>query len=122
MQQNREYVTKQNLVQLNYNDGSIKGNLYYNQNKLMADGFTNYKTNGSYSGTVYDTDEKNRTYGADLQKEWKLNSKAQLILGGSYQNEFYDDYDTQLTDRHIYSVYGQYDHKFDEKNEIYFWR
>lgn len=120
LQQNREYVTKQNLVQLNYNDGSIKGNLYYNQNKLMADGFTNYKTNGSYSGTVYDTDEKNRTYGADLQKEWKLNSKAQLILGGSYQNEFYDDYDTQLTDRHIYSVYGQYDHKFDEKNEFIF--
>lgn len=120
LQQNREYVTKQNLVQLNYNDGSIKGNLYYNQNKLMADGFTNYKTNGSYSGTVYDTDEKNRKYGADLQKEWKLNSKAQLILGGSYQNEFYDDYDTQLTDRHIYSVYGQYDHKFDEKNEFIF--
>lgn len=120
LQQNREYVTKQNLVQLNYNDGSIKGNLYYNQNKLMADGFTNYKTNGSYSGTVYDTDEKNRTYGADLQKEWKLNSKAQLILGGSYKNEFYDDYDTQLTDRHIYSVYGQYDHKFDEKNEFIF--
>lgn len=120
LQQNREYVTKQNLVQLNYNDGSIKGNLYYNQNKLMADGFTNYKTSGSYSGKVYDTDEKNRTYGADLQKEWKLNSKAQLILGGSYQNEFYDNYGTQLTDRHIYSVYGQYDHKFDEKNEFIF--
>lgn len=120
LQQNREYVTKQNLVQLNYNDGSIKGNLYYNQNKLMADGFTNYKTNGFKSGKVYDTDEKNRTYGADLQKEWKLNSKAQLILGGSYQNVFYDDYDTQLTDRHIYAVYGQYDHKFDEKNEFIF--
>lgn len=120
LQQNREYVTKQNLVQLNYNDGSIKGNLYYNQNKLMADGFTNYKTDGFKSGKVYDTDEKNRTYGADLQKEWKLNSKAQLILGGSYKNEFYDDYDTQLTDRHIYAVYGQYDHKFDEKNEFIF--
>lgn len=120
LQQNREYVTKQNLVQLNYNDGSIKGNLYYNQNKLMADGFTNYKTDGSYIGEVYDTDEKNRTYGADLQKEWKLNSKAQLILGGSYRNEFYDNYGTQLTDRHIYAVYGQYDHKFDEKNEFIF--
>lgn len=120
LQQNREYVTKQNLVQLNYNDGSIKGNLYYNQNKLMADGFTNYTTAGKYSGKVYDTDEKNRTYGADLQKEWKLNSKAQLILGGSYQNEFYDNYGTKLTDRHIYAVYGQYDHKFDEKNEFIF--
>lgn len=120
LQQNREYVTKQNLVQLNYNDGSIKGNLYYNQNKLMADGFTNYTTSGKDSGKVYDTDEKNRTYGADLQKEWKLNSKAQLILGGSYQNEFYDNYGTQLTDRHIYAVYGQYDHKFDEKNEFIF--
>lgn len=120
LQQNREYVTKQNLVQLNYNDGSIKGNLYYNQNKLMADGFTNYTTAGKYSGKVSDTDEKNRTYGADLQKEWKLNSKAQLILGGSYQNEFYDNYGTKLTDRHIYAVYGQYDHKFDEKNEFIF--
>lgn len=127
LQQNREYVTKQNLVQLTYQDDSFKGNLYYNQNKLMADGYTNYTTSGKYSGKMYDTDEKNRTYGADIQKEWKLNSKGNLIFGGSYQNEFYDDFggdghkkDRKITDRHIYAAYGQYDHKFDDKNEFIF--
>lgn len=118
LQQNREYVTKQNLVQLLYQDDTLKANLYYNQNKLMANGFTNYNTSGNFQGKIYDTDEKNRTYGADVQKEWQLNSKGSLVLGGSYQNEFYDDYSSKVTDRHIYAVYGQYDHKFDDKNEL----
>lgn len=118
LQQNREYVTKQNLVQLLYQDDTLKANLYYNQNKLMANGFTNYNTSGKFQGKIYDTDEKNRTYGADVQKEWQLNSKGSLVLGGSYQNEFYDGYSSKVTDRHIYAVYGQYDHKFDDKNEL----
>lgn len=118
LQQNREYVTKQNLVQLLYQDDTLKANLYYNQNKLMANGFTNYNTSGKFQGKIYDTDEKNRTYGAAVQKEWQLNSKGSLVLGGSYQNEFYDDYSSKVTDRHIYAVYGQYDHKFDDKNEL----
>lgn len=118
LQQNREYVTKQNLVQLLYQDDTLKANLYYNQNKLMANGFTNYNTSGKFQGKIYDTDEKNRTYGADVQKEWQLNSKGSLVLGGSYQNEFYDDYSSKVIDRHIYAVYGQYDHKFDDKNEL----
>lgn len=118
LQQNREYVTKQNLVQLLYQDDTLKANLYYNQNKLMANGFTNYNTSGKFQGKIYDTDEKNRTYGADVQKEWQLNSKGSLVLGGSYQNEFYDDYSSKVADRHIYAVYGQYDHKFDDKNEL----
>lgn len=118
LQQNREYVTKQNLVQLLYQDDTLKANLYYNQNKLMANGFTNYNTAGKFQGKIYDTDEKNRTYGADVQKEWQLNSKGSLVLGGSYQNVFYDDYSSKVTDRHIYAVYGQYDHKFDDKNEL----
>lgn len=118
LQQNREYVTKQNLVQLLYQDDTLKANLYYNQNKLMANGFTNYNTSGKFQGKIYDTDEKNRTYGADVQKEWQLNSKGSLVLGGSYQNEFYDNYSSKVTDRHIYAVYGQYDHKFDDKNEL----
>jgi putative receptor len=127
LQQNREYVTKQNLMQMTYQDDSVKGNFYYNQNKLMADGYTNYTTSGAYSGKMYDTDEKNRTYGADIQKKWEFGNKANLILGSSYQNEFYDDYGKdghkspdQVTSRNIYAVYGQYDYKFDEKNEFIF--
>lgn len=62
-------------MQVTYQDDSVKGNLYYNQNKLMADGYTNYKTSGAYSGKMYDTDEKNRTYGADIQKNGSLEIK-----------------------------------------------
>lgn len=62
-------------MQMTYQDDSVKGNFYYNQNKLMADGYTNYKTSGAYSGKMYDTDEKNRTYGADIQKSGSLEIK-----------------------------------------------
>lgn len=125
LQQNREYVSKQNMVQVNYKDDTVKGSIYYNQNKLMADGFTNYTTAGAKSGATYDTDEKNRTYGADIQKLWNTSSKGELILGTSYQNEFYDDRggdghkkERKITDRNVYAVYGQYDHKFDDRNEF----
>lgn len=114
---------KNNLF-LNY---KINDNWNFLYNKLMADGYTNYTTSGAYSGKMYDTDEKNRTYGADIQKKWEFGNKANLILGSSYQNEFYDDYGKdghkspdQVTSRNIYAVYGQYDYKFDEKNEFIF--
>ncbi len=124
LQQNREYVTKQNMVQLNYNDETWKGNLYYNQNRLMADGFTNYNTSGKKTGLTYDTDEKNRTYGLDIQKRFDF-GENNLIVGAGYQDEFWDDYGgdghkktRKITSRNIYSTYAQYDHNFDEKNEL----
>ncbi len=125
LQQNREYVSKQNLVQLLYKDETVKANIFYNQNKLMADGYTNYTTAGKFSGKMYDTDEKNRSYGADIQKRFDF-GKNNFVAGASYQNEFYDDFggnghkpkDRKITDRHIYAVYGQYDHSFDDKNEF----
>lgn len=118
LQQNRCYVSKQNLVQLMYNDDTFKANLHYNQNKLMADGYTQYKTDGTWSDSMYDTSEKNRTYGIDLQKQFKLSEKSNFILGADYKNEYYYNYGDRLTDRHIYAVFGQYDHKFDDKNEF----
>ena len=124
LQQNREYVTKQNMVQLNYSDDTWKGNMYYNQNRIMADGFTNYTTSGTKSGKMYDTDEKNRTYGLDLQKRFNF-GENNLIVGASYQDEYYDDYGgdghkkaRKMTGRNIYAAYAQYDHNFDEKNEM----
>lgn len=126
LQQNREYASKQNMVQLNYRDESVKANIFYNQNKLMADGFTNYTTSGILSGKIYDTDEKNRSYGAGVQKRFDFGKGSNFILGADYQNEFYDDFGgdghkpakRRITDRHIYAVYGQYDHNFDDKNEV----
>lgn len=41
----------------------------------MADGYTNYTTSGAYSGKMYDTDEKNRTYGAVYKKSGSLEIK-----------------------------------------------
>lgn len=125
LQQNRKYVSKQNMLQLIYNDDTFNANLFYNQNKLSADGYTNYNTDGTYSGTMYDTDEKNRTYGFDVQKRFDFTNNNNLIVGTSYNNEFWDDNGgdghkakMKITDRNIYSVYAQYDHNFDDKNEI----
>lgn len=121
LQQNRNGTSKQNMVQLMYKDDTLNANLYYNQNKLMTTGYTNFSTSGTKKGEIYDTDEKNRTYGIEVQKRFDFGEKANFILGTSYQNEFYDDYkltDRSITDRHIYAVYGQYDYHFDDKNEI----
>ena len=125
LQQNRCYVSKQNLAQLMYKDDTVNANIYYNQNRLLADGYTNYTTSGASSGKMYDTDEKNRTYGGEIQKQFNFGDKSNLILGTSYQNEFYDDYGAdghkskrKITDRHNYAVFAQYDYNFDDKNEI----
>ncbi len=120
LQAYRDYTTKQNFFQLTYQSDTVKGNIYYNQNKLFGDGFTYYKANsGELDNSVYDSNEKNRTYGADVQKRWDFN-KGNFIFGTSYQNEFYDNYKKISTSRNIFATYGQYDYNFDDANEFIF--
>ena len=118
LQQNRKYGTKQNVVQLNYTDDNFKAKAYYNQNKLTANGFTKYDTSGNLKNSIYDTDEKNRAYGVDLQKNWDLNAKTKTILGFTYQNEFYTDYATKKYDRNNLAFYGQWEQKLSDLNTL----
>lgn len=120
LQQDRKYGTKQNIFQVNYTEDTFKAKAYYNQNKLTADGFTKYDTSGKLKNSIYDTDEKNRTYGLDLQKNWDINEKIKTILGFTYQNEFYTDRGAKKQDRNNFGFYGQWEQKLSDLNTVAF--
>ncbi len=117
----RKYTTRQHLTQFNYNDDGFKANMYFNKNDIKAYGPTYFSTAGKSSYSIYDTKEENRTYGIDLQKNWKINDRTNTILGATYQDEYYDksvyatgdDYE-----RNNWAVYGQWDQALSDKNSM----
>lgn len=120
-QQGRDYTTKQHMAQLTYHDDTVRGNIYYNQNKIIAQGPTLYTSSGKLSSSWYDKKEKNRTYGLDVQKKWDRGEKGSFLVGTTFQNEFYDDLEKKnrsIYSRNNYAVYGQYDYAISDKNEI----
>lgn len=120
MQNYRQYVTKEDLVQLNYDgkDNGWKVNTYLNHNHLSADGPTYFTTTGKKSPGWYSTDEVNQVFGTDVQKKWNVSENTSFILGGNYQHESYDNYKGIDASRNIYALFGQYDQNLTDKDEI----
>lgn len=121
----RTYTSKQHTTQLNYNDENWKVGLYFNQANIEALGPSYFTTTGTSSGTKklsqYNTEEKNRTYGADIQKNWDIGEKSKAIFGMTYQREFYDKSvyaDGDDYSRNNLAVYGQWEQALDKKNTI----
>lgn len=123
----RTYTSKQHSAQLNYNDNNIKAGLYFNQADIKANGPSYYNTTSSSKDygkkkfSMYNTEEKNRTYGADLQKNWDIGDKSKAIFGMTYQREFYDKSvyaDGDDYSRNNLAVYGQWEQVLDKKNTI----
>ncbi len=115
----RTYTSKQHTTQLNYNDNNIKASLYFNQADILANGPTYITNKGEKSFSQYNTKERNRTYGTDVQKNWNMGEKAKAILGMTYQREFYDKSLFTKDDdyaRNNWGVYGQWEQAFNEKN------
>lgn len=119
---NRDYTTKQHVAQLNYNDHNIKASAYFNTGTVESEGLTYITSKGAKSTSIYNTREKNTTYGADVQKNWQVNDKAKAILGVTYQNENYKSlYAASTTTPKDYSrdnwgVYSQWEQAFNDKN------
>lgn len=122
----RTYTSKQHTTQLNYNDENWKVGLYFNQANIEALGpsyfFTTTDTSsGTKKLSQYNTEEKNRTYGADIQKNWDIGEKSKAIFGMTYQREFYDKSvyaDGDDYSRNNLAVYGQWEQALDKKNTI----
>ncbi|MFA7068491.1 MAG: TonB-dependent receptor, partial [Acidaminococcaceae bacterium] len=118
----REYTTKQHVAQVNYNDHNIKASAYFNTGTVESEGLTYITSKGAKSTSIYNTREKNTTYGADVQKNWQVNDKAKAILGVTYQNENYKSlYAASTTTPKDYSrdnwgVYSQWEQAFNDKN------
>ena len=122
----RTYTSKQHTTQLNYNDENWKVGLYFNQANIEALGASYFTTTGNTSSgtkklSQYNTEEKNRTYGADIQKNWDIGEKSKAIFGMTYQREFYDKSvyaDGDDYSRNNLAVYGQWEQALDKKNTI----
>lgn len=126
---NREYTTKQHMAEMLYNDKDYKGSLYFVTGTVESRGNTYFTSAGSVvkptsSSYFYNTREKNRTIGADIQRNWKVGEKAKAILGFDYKRENYQSLYTHTTktdsdySRNVFGVFGQWDQQFDDKNSF----
>ena len=120
----RDYTTEQHVASLNYDDKKWKADLFINSGTIESYGYTWRGTNGKASNTYYNTKEKNRTVGASVQRRWDFGDKSNVIFGLDYKREHFQQLDTPYSagqpgfDRNIFAAYAQWDHKFDDKNEL----
>jgi len=120
----RDYTTKQHVASLNYDDKTWKADLYINTGTIESYGYTWRATSGALSNKYYNTKERNRTIGASVQRRWDFGNKSNAIVGLDYKREHFQKLDTPYSNgepgfnRNIFAVYGQWDHKFDAKNEL----
>ncbi len=128
---NRLYTTKQHLAQLNYDDKQWKADLYFTTGTVESLGNTFYSSTGkAYKPTdasyLYNTRERNRRLGADVQRTWHIGDKVSAILGLDFKHETYQTLPTHTTavadtidaSRNIWGLYGQWDQKINDKNEF----
>lgn len=114
----RLYTTKQHMAQLQYQGERYKGSVYFTTGTVESFGHTYYSPTGTAvapASSLYNTREKNRTLGADIQRNWEVGPKAKAILGFDYKRENYQklfagsgsSHDSYS--RNLFGVYGQWD-------------
>lgn len=131
----RNTYTKENMIQLNYNDDNFKGHAWYNENNISYAGYDSYTSSttdgdgdtkpvpAKFTGR---TQQKNKTFGIDLQKDVRLNSKALLTIGTDFK---YEQLHKVLSSgkpvktnpemsRNTYALFAQLDQKLGEKDSI----
>lgn len=107
-----EQHVKRNNAQLTYDDGSFKAIAFYVDRNREKDAVT------LSSGKHSIDEENNKNFGLDLQKVWELSEKEILFFGGNYKAEQYTPDGEAMQSRNNFSVYTQYEKKFDDKNII----
>lgn len=135
----RDYQTIRDMVQVNYHDKNWKGSLYYNTGTVESEGPTYFETSSGTESSpaakfkkpkkpLYDTREKNQTYGFDFQRNWNIGTKSTLIAGLSGQHEIYKALATVYTTgtsvksfmRNNWGAFANWEQRFDDKNTFTF--
>ena len=119
---NRKHDKTEDFVQLNIKDGNgIKANVYYNRNNTQSTGTDFLSSTGSKNGDpqAKNTEEKNLTYGYDIQKLWQEKHNNYLV-GTTYQREEFEkaelgDWDNKKR-RNNFSVYASWETGVDTNN------
>lgn len=118
----RKYETKRHITQLNYHDKNWKAGLYWNDGMVESCGPTRLTSAGRRTNSLYNTREKNITYGLDVQRRWKISPRTNWIGGLNLQRENYQKLYAPSTpaaadySRNNWAAFVQLEEKFDEKN------
>lgn len=118
----RKYETKRHITQLNYHDKNWKAGLYWNDGTVESCGPTRLTSAGRRTNSLYNTREKNVTYGLDVQRRWKVSPRTSWIGGMSLQREIYQKLYAPSTPtaadygRNNWAAFAQLEEKFDAKN------
>ncbi|MBF1682014.1 TonB-dependent siderophore receptor [uncultured Selenomonas sp.] len=125
----RKYDTSQHTIQAHFHAHNWNIGLYFNTTDINADGPTFIGSDGKHtpsgaksSKNWYQSRERNRTYGVDAQKQWRIGDKANLIAGLSLEREIYKSIpslsEPKALDytRNNWGLFAQWTQKFDDRN------
>ncbi len=116
----RNTHTIQDLFQLNYNGDTVKAHMWYTENEIEYYGGTKPGVQSSTTSTL----TKNRTFGADVQKDIIFNDKTTVTVGANFKDEKYSPRISSGArvnndkSRNNFAVFAQLDQKLGEKDNI----
>jgi len=116
----RRYENDKDFLQFNFHglDG-ISGHVFYNYNTLKTHGTDYYSSTGKkYAAPkAVRGQEKNKTYGYDVQKVWDGNSDQTFLIGTSLVRETFEN-ETSDTGRNIISAFGSWERNLTAKDVL----
>lgn len=116
----RQYENDKDFLQFNFHglDG-ISGHVFYNYNTLKTHGTDYYSSTGKkYAAPkAVRGQEKNKTYGYDVQKVWDGNPDQTFLIGTSLVRETFEN-ETSDTGRNIISAFGSWERNLTAKDVL----
>ena len=116
----RRYENDKDFLQFNFHglDG-ISGHVFYNYNTLKTHGTDYYSSTGKkYAAPkAVRGQEKNKTYGYDVQKVWDGNPDSTFLIGTSLVRETFEN-ETSDTGRNIISAFGSWERNLTAKDVL----
>lgn len=116
----RRYENDKDFLQFNFHglDG-ISGHVFYNYNTLKTHGTDYYSSTGKKypAPQAVRGQEKNKTYGYDVQKVWDGNPDQTFLIGTSLVRETFEN-ETSDTGRNIISAFGSWERNLTAKDVL----
>lgn len=116
----RRYENDKDFLQFNFHglDG-ISGHVFYNYNTLKTHGTDYYSSTGKkYAAPkAVRGQEKNKTYGYDVQKVYDGNPDQTFLIGTSLVRETFEN-ETSDTGRNIISAFGSWERNLTAKDVL----
>lgn len=116
----RRFENDKDFLQFNFHglDG-ISGHVFYNYNTLKTHGTEYYSSTGKKYAAPQAVrgQEKNKTYGYDVQKVWDGNPDQTFLIGTSLVRETFEN-ETSDTGRNIISAFGSWERNLTAKDVL----